>query len=228
MNSIFSCQSCKHAILENDSQKDCNLNLLETLPVVGELNGYYELGRVCLSKSEIPDVNLGYIFVLKDDSLVDLMFENIEKIKDKNPLWIGINSDFIGKSEIILNRLQSIISCKFNIISNYDPISDFDRLDQFMKNYKNGWTLVNVVGEEFNPDSKDVLQKYIIDNAGIAGLIKNNENINGWCFFNMIYKYLKGSIPEIEKDTEIITTDTFLEKIEKQQKSMIKNWGDIQ
>jgi len=228
MNSIFSCENCKSAVLDGDVQVGCKLNLSNSLKILGMSNGYYELGRVCLSKNSVPEIGLGYIFILKDEKDIDELFNSIESIRNKNPLWIGISSAIPNSINDLINKVKSLVSCHFNIIENYELVDDFSRLDQFIKNYKNGWTLVNVVGESFNPDAKEILHKYIVEDLKVAGLIKDEgETVNNCCFFNLIYKYLKGSAPIIENEEDIILK-TFFEKVEEAQPSMIKNWKDLQ
>jgi hypothetical protein len=229
MSSLFSCNTCKNAELTSGIQTGCSLNLSNSLKILGMTDGYYDLGRVCLSKNSKPEIGLGYLFILKEEKYIDELYKNIESIKDKNPLWIGVSSDISGQIDNIATKIKSLVSCKFNIVETYESlVDDFSRLDQFAKNYKNGWTLVNVAGESFKSDAKEILQKYIIDDLKVAGLVKDeaDESINNYCFFNIIYSFLKGSNPKIEEDGTIILKN-FLEKIEEAQPSMIKNWGDL-
>ena len=60
-----------------------------------------------------------------------------------------------------------------------------------------------------------------------AAVIKEDETINGCCFFNFIYKAVKGSDPIVDEANEIIYPKTFFEKIEESAPSMVKYWKDI-
>ena len=108
----------------------------------------------------------------------------------------------MANNEKIINILDGL-NIKYNIVCNYDKIADLYKLDQFIKNYKNGWTLVNVVGEYFNHNAKQV-------------------------YFNFIYRYVNGSRPDFNEEEQVYYTKSLYEKISAKDPSMIKTWKEIQ
>jgi len=227
--SIFSCEDCPNAIIQNDKQIGCAINLADSLGIEESDGKFFELGRVCLSKNDKPDVKLGYIFILKDKIEYESLLSNLLAIKSKNPIWIGISNGAEELSKQIIDFINTNIpNVKFNIITNYDNILDTECIDKFTKSLANGWTYVNIVGQYFNPSVKDLLQKFIIQDSQVACLIKDSDtdSLNNTCFFNFIYKYLKGSKPKVLED-DTIELKTFFEKVQEQQESMIFDWSAL-
>ena len=72
-----------------------------------------------------------------------------------------------------------------------------------------------------------MLDKYILDGNKI-GLIKHNdESINGMCFFNFIFKFLKGNKYELNEETKEVIFKTFEEKVIEKDPNMITTWEKI-
>lgn len=232
---ISSCQNCKHAEIDNNVQTGCAINKLSnfTESNSAELNnesGYYDLLKVCLFKNkELKDVKtpVGYIFILKDESKIELLKNNIENILDKNPIWIGIIHNLVNLADDIIDKF-SYISLPINIICNHNEITDVDSLDLFMKNYKNGWTIVNIVGEDFNTNLVTTLDFYLSTKTKPIALIKSSEDsVNEMCFYNFIYKFLKGSKLEVNSETQEIIDKSYEEKVAESSIDMIKTWKEI-
>jgi len=227
--SIFSCENCPNAIIQNDKQIGCAINLADSLGIEESDGKFFELSRVCLSKNDKPDVKLGYIFILKHKSEYENLLSNLLAIKSKNPIWIGISNRVEELSNNIIDFINTNIpNVKFNIIISYDDITDDECIDKFAKSLGNGWTYVNIVGQYFNPLAKDLLQKFIIQDFQIACLIRDSDanSLNNTCFFNFIYKYLKGSQPKVLED-DTIELKTFFEKVQEQRESMIFDWSKL-
>jgi hypothetical protein len=231
---IFNCQNCTHAELENEVQVGCQLGLLKAHNPVDINDGYFDLDRVCMSKSDsVSNIPFGYIFILKDISKKDQLISNIKLIKDTNPVWIGISCDFPELGEWITKELSVMMpDIKFNLVCHYNEIDDFAKLDRYKKDLKNAWTYVNIVGDYFNHNVKSDVTNFIIKKAGSAGIIKDNadekdENVNNLCFFNIFYTFLKGSIPEVDEENDLITIKTFYEKVYEKDPNMIKTWRDV-
>lgn len=229
MKKILSCQECRYEI-----ETGCSLGLIEKLGTVEDQNGNISLSKICMYKNkdvEEIDIKMGYVFILNDLNNLDILKSNIELIKDKNPIWIGISHNFPDKAKDIIDMLKSY-NLKFNTISNYDEIPDLYKLDQFKKNYKNGWTLINVVGEYFNHEAKSQVEKYILKDFKSAGIIKDNKDpndlsINNVCFFNLIYKFLKGNDPEIDENKEVVHYKSIFGKLFEQNAEMFKTWEEL-
>lgn len=232
IESPFTCEGCVHAIMNVD-QTGCSLNLLEQLDGQ-KFENYYILDRTCLVKNKDPesvDVKLGYLFILKNFEDLNILEQNILSIKDKKPLWIGVSSNDPSKNYQLV-KILDLAGCKYDIISNYEFLDDIYKLDQFMKNYKNGWTLVNVVGEPFDPQVKDKLQKFIFVDGKKAAIIRMTEDpdnieINGICYFNFIFKYLSGNKPEINDEEKVYYTKSFSHKVHDKDPAMIVKWSDL-
>lgn len=232
---IFSCENCKHADIKNQIQEGCNLHKLQSFidqdkaSFNPEIN-FYDLNRVCLSKNsdEIAlKTKVGYLFILNEESKFDVLKKNISLCLENNPIWIGVVHSSPDLNDDIIEYFKEV-PCLHNIICNYDLIDDIYKPDQYIKKYKNGWTIVNVVGEEFNKDLCLSLDAYLDSNQRPVGLIKDDgESINNLCFFNVIYKFLKGSKPEIDEETEEVTFATYEEKIMLMSPDMIKTWKEI-
>jgi hypothetical protein len=169
---------------------------------------------------------IGYIFILKDINQLETLKNNISKILHHDPNWIGICHNLVESTDDIIDEMR-YLQCKYNIVMNYNQIPDLYILDQFINNIKNGWTIVNIVGEEFNEDLYLKINK--VNNANIPiALIKNeSESINEMAYFNYIYKFLKGSKVEIDEETDIVRNMTYEEKIKEKSPDMIKTWEQI-
>lgn len=230
---LTNCQGCKHAVLVDNSQEGCALNLLESLGAQ-KIDSYYQADKVCMfnnkDESEV-DVKLGYIFILENFDDLNILKNNLSLISDKNPLWIGVSSNDPTKNTQIAELLDTV-GCKYNIISNFAAVDNIYKLDQFMKNYKNGWTLVNVVGQEFDFNVRDKLVNFVLKNNKRAALIKNSLDpedfsVNGICYFNFIYKYLNGSKAELNEEEGVYYTKSFSQKITEQSPEMIVAWSQL-
>lgn len=227
---IFSCENCSHAVLDNNKQIGCKLNILNKIShTYNENRQAYDLEKVCQYKDRDPEkvfLKVGYIFVLDDRDNIKYLKDNIEKIKDRNPIWIAVNNDFPELADDINECLMGL-NVPYNIISNYEKIAgDIYRLDQFMSNYINGWTMVNILGKEFNPNLIDILNEYVNQFNALAIAKHSCDSINGFTFFNMIFKFLKGSYPSI-LDDDTIVQKTFIEKVSEVSSTMIRDWREI-
>jgi hypothetical protein len=97
-----------------------------------------------------------------------------------------------------------------------------------MKNYKNGWTIVNVVGEDFDTNLINTLDFYLNTKTKPIALIKSGEDsVNEMCFYNFIYKFLKGSKLEVNSETQEIIDKSYEEKVAESSIDMIKTWKEI-
>lgn len=232
IESPLTCEGCIHAIVETE-QSGCAFNLLGMLNAQ-KFDKFYVLDRTCLVKNKTPedvDIKLGYLFILKDFKDLPLLESNILAIKDSNPLWIGVSTNDPTKNYQVAKILE-LAKCKYDIISNYGQIDDIYKLDQFIKVYKNGWTLVNIVGQDFDINAKDKLEWFILKDGRKAAIIKNSDNpddieINGICYFNFIYKYLNGSKPELNEEEKAYYTKSFAHKVYEKDPNMIVKWGDL-
>jgi hypothetical protein len=95
-----------------------------------------------------------------------------------------------------------------------------------MNSYKNGWTFVNIAGKELDTNLLNVLNGYVNDFNSLGLVTHDCDSINGFAFFNMIFKYLKGNYPSI-LDDETVVEKTFIEKIMETSPQMKKNWKDL-
>ena len=169
-------------------------------------------------------MRIGYILILKNPDNFSSLKNHLSAIKDSNPIWVGVINDFVEYHEEIIDILKTF-ACEFNVIYNLEKTPDIQKLDQFSK-YKNGWTVVRVAGEDV-VDNTDLLDKYILDGNKI-GLIKHNdESINGMCFFNFIFKFLKGNKYELNEETKEVIFKTFEEKVIEKDPNMITTWEKI-
>ena len=238
---MLSCNECKFASRSENIQTGCNLNKLEKFI---ELNAAsiqpednsYSLSRICMFKRsedwngdilEETQIKMGYIFIIKDKDSIQTFKDNIELIKDKNPLWIGVLHSFNSLNNEICNILDTL-QCKYNIVCQYTQDHDINKIDQFLPHMKAGWTLVNVVGEEFLVDAKNRLNYFINEQLGMAGIIKNEgDSLNGFCFFNIFFKFHKGSKIEYDQNENLYIYKSFEYKVKEKDENMVKLWGDI-
>lgn len=232
IQSPFTCEGCVHAIMDTD-QTGCKLNLLNALD--GEKSDkYYILDRTCLFKNKTPeevDVKLGYLFILEDFKNLPTLEANVLAIKDKNPIWIGVSTNDPSKTYQVA-KILDLAKCEYDIVANYVELDTIYRLDQFMKNYKNGWTLVNIVGQNFDLEAKDKLDKFVIRDNKKAAVIKNTSDpddiqINGICYYNFLFKYLNGNKPEVNDQDKAYYTKSFIHKVYEKDKNMIATWSAL-
>ena len=230
------CEGCKNALFDDCKQNGCKFNMLEKLG--GKINDeevYYSLSKICLyknKKEDEVDIKLGYIFILKDLHKVELLKYNISKIKSKSPLWIGISivsndlDVFASTRDDLVKLLHDI--CPHNIVINNEDYSDYYKLDQFLKYYKNGWTYVNEVGDYFRSEAKDILTDFILTKGKKAALISSDvEQINDICFYNYIYKYLNGNKMDFNEEVAKFYYKNFYDKVYEKDQKMILDWRDL-
>jgi hypothetical protein len=228
------CNSCFHVVLDDDNiQSGCSLHLLEKLNAyrATDNDSYYSLEKICLFKNkdkESVDVKIGYIFILNDTSLENELYKNIEKIKDDNPRWVAVILDTTDLNGAIKNNLDKL-GCKYNIVTNFKEVDSIYKIDQCIEFLQNGWTVVNIVGEELL-QPREKLSKFIFD-GNRAALIKKSKDpddiqINGIVFYNYIFKMLKGNLPELTEDGFYITK-SFAHKVHEKSPDMIISMEDI-
>ena len=234
-NYIFTCEGCAHAAISNNVQIGCNLNKLQSFidqekASINPTSNFYDLNRVCMSKNSIKEKNtkVGYLFILKEETKFPELINNISLCLKNNPVWIGVVHELPDLTDEIINSLKDL-PCLHNIICNFSSIDSLYIPDQLINKYKNGWTIVNIVGEKFDETLYDKLDNYIIANKKPIALIKNIDNsVNGMVFFNIIYKFLKGSKPDIDEETQDVTFRTYEHKIIEMSPDMIKTWEDLE
>lgn len=181
----------------------------------------------------IPDVKLGYIFISKSDNPLIGLFESFEKIKDKDPLWIGISNLNPEYNTAISLKIEEMMpNVQYNIISNFEEIEDLYKIDQFLKNYKNGWTIVNIIGQELDLLAKEKLHKAINEKLDKFCLVVEDKeaeipNVNNLLFFNFTYCFLKGNCPEYLEETNELVLKSILDKTREKGSDMIRNWSEL-
>lgn len=238
---MLSCHQCKFASRSGKIQTGCDLNKLEKFislnsAVMESNDDSYSLSRICMFKrsedwqgdiEQETKIKLGYIFIIKDKDSMQTFKDNIELIRDKNPLWIGVLHSFNSLNSEVCKILDTL-KCKYNVICQYTKDYDINRIDDFLPYMKAGWTLVNIVGEELLVDAKDKLNYFINDQLGMAGIIKNEgTSLNGFCFFNIFFKFYKGSKIEYSPDEDVYIYKNFEYKVKEKEENMVKLWGDI-
>jgi hypothetical protein len=241
--SIDSCKDCKFRVFENGVQNGCSLNKLEKLKSksISYNPEYYSLDRACIfkrnegwegdiEKETIP--RIGYLFIFKDKNKFNELKSNILKLN--NPYWIGVIHPFEDLQKDIIELTHNKTSNnKVNIICDFymdKAVNDIYLLDRFDKNYINAWTLVNIVGEEFNPDFIiSRLNNFINNELQTASIILNkfSHTINEMCFFNIYYKYYKGSFTVYNKETDAYISHNLLQKAVADNSSLVKDWSEI-
>ena len=169
-------------------------------------------------------MRIGYIFLLNDINNLESLKEQLLSIEHSNPIWVGVITEFEECYDQIIDILNKY-NFSFNVVYNIEKIPDIHKLDQF-SNYKNGWTIVRIAGENIIDDEK-LLDKYISDGNKIAIIKGSDQSINGMCFFNFIYKYLKGSKYEVDPETDEVIFRTFEEKVLEKDPNMITTWDKL-
>jgi hypothetical protein len=169
---------------------------------------------------------IGYVFILNDPNLISELKENVSTVISRNPMWIGITNNDEEANQDIIDFMQAF-NVPFDIMYNLEDIPDVLKLDQYMSHYKNGWTLVNIVGEDFSIDKYDYVEAIFNSIAPVALVRDESESINNMCFFNIVYKFLHGSKCKMEEETEELVCELFEERVAATQPTMIKTWKDI-
>lgn len=230
ISELKTCNNCKHAAINNDIQVGCNINIADRLGFDQTESAYYDLKNICLFKNkekEDVDISMGYIFVSQQNTTFEDIKQCIDKVLNNNPMWIGVYCYSVDIKDACTSYLNSL-QIKYNILLAFSDTSDFDKLDKFIKNYLNGWTHVHVVGQEFKESSKELLfQKILIENYKIGLILENKDSINNMCYFNMIYKFLKGSKLIQDENSGEIIDKTFYEKLKEKSENMIYTWSDL-
>jgi hypothetical protein len=242
LTNLDNCKECKFAIMGAEGQSDCSLGKLNFLksPVQPIDFSYFNLSRICIFKrSEKWDGDIqketapkvGYIFILKDRDKLNELKENILKVK--NCIWVGVYHPFEDlQKEIIEFTAKSLDHSRINIVCNFSGVdgNDLYKLDKFEKNYINGWTIVNIVGEEFDVEKlSNTLDSFVNNKMGRASIIynKDSNSINELCFFNIYYKFYKGSHSSLDTVLDKVIHQTVIEKALQENSQLVKDWSDI-
>ena len=241
MSKVDSCKECKFALLDdNHVQYGCSLNKSNILRCNHDTAGYYDLQRLCIfkrAKDWDGDIEaetaprVGYLFILKNKDDMSKLRENLTKVK--NAIWLGVSHFYPElQKELIELSHQVTGHNKVNVICNFSELNknEYYQIDNFDKNFVNGWTIVNIVGEDFNPETLlSKLKTYINDQLNVAGVFlnKDSNSLNNMCFFNIYYKYYKGSRPVINPNTDKICYDNFIQKILSDRKQLVKHWEEL-
>ena len=238
---MLTCSGCKFASRSDKIQTGCELYKLDKFIELNNArmeSGHdsYSLSRICMFHrpdnwngdiNKETQVKLGYIFIIKDKNDIDIFKNNIDLIKNKDPLWIGVLHSFNSINNELCEILNNV-KCKYNIVCQYTKDFDINRIDQFLPYMKAGWTLVNIVGEPFLAEAKEKLNHFINYELGMAGIIKyNNESLNGFCFFNIFFKFYKGSKIQYNEIDDTYEYKNFEYKVQEQNSDMIKLWENI-
>lgn len=235
-----SCKDCKFVKVDESGQFGCEQNKLEKFisqnaATKGD-DGWYNLNRLCMFKrfidwdgsiEEETEIKMGYIFILNRESNFDELLNNINQIKDKKPLWIGVICTSHQPRKDIIELLGSI-GCKYNIITDYIEKQNWFYIDPFVKHIKNGWTLVNIVGEEFISDAKEKIHQAINEDLKVVGLVTPKEDsLNGICFFNIFFKFHNGSLPAFDEESDSYIIESFENKMRRKNAEFVKEWGEL-
>ena len=168
-------------------------------------------------------IPMSYVFILNDINKENVLYDNIMRIMDHEPKWIGVFHSFSEINDKILNFLSKL-EIKHNVVLSYSKIDDLSIVDKFIKNYPNSWNLMNVVGEELLLDAREKIT--FLTNNHSALLIKNSS-INGMAFQTYVYKTLNGNlINEEDIGLEIYSYESKLIKKYNGQK-FIKTWEEV-
>lgn len=235
-----SCKGCKFAIVDESKQIGCEQHKLEKFIAQGvakiDDDRWYSIDRLCMFKrfvdwdGSIEDetqIKMGYIFILNRESSFDELIQNINAIKDKEPLWIGVICTSYQPKKDIIDILNSI-GCKYNIITDYIEKQDWFYIDPFIKHIKNGWTLVNIVGKEFISDAKERMHKAINEDLKAIGLVTPAEDsLNGICFFNIFFKFHNGSVPNFDEESNSYIVESFENKMRRKSAEFVEEWGNL-
>lgn len=161
---------------------------------------------------------ISYIFIIKKEcKLLDLI-ALLTQVK-REAVWIGVSS--IPECENELRYTLDECGVKYNLVVNAEDFSDYYKIDQFIPSLKNGWTYVHEVGQSFRTDVHSKVKKFI-ESGGKFGLIADDhEATTDICFYNLIYKMLRGNKPELDQMIN------FYDKVEREDESMVKKWEEI-
>ena len=235
----MNCKGCKFAIINHEMQIGCEQNKVHKFVSKNKAklneNNFFDIDSVCIFKRSSDwngdleretEVRMSYVFILKDSNTNEL-FNNLSLIKDQNPVMVYVISKIVNDKLNIINKLKEL-NCKYRYIEDYSEQSDRFLLDKMHKDIKTGWTSVNIVGEYFNPNVKKDIHKLINEELEAIGLILPEEDtVNNLCFFNIFFKYHKGSQPYYDESLDAYIIESFENKMLKHNKNMIKHWSDL-
>lgn len=236
------CEGCKFAVLENGTQVGCAINKLERFKKSGQailkkLSYTYNLSRVCIYKRQEEwegdieaetALRMGYIFILKDFDKLSILGESLRKVKPLNPTWIGIVHTCVANHKEVIEEMNAVGNKYFNVVMQLSQTQDFDKIDSFYKNIPQGWTLVNIVGEELKIDAKSTIEKEVNDNLKAISAVKfSDDTVNGVCINNFFYRMLGGSFPIVDEENQTIFYKSILEKITEAHPDGVYTWSEL-
>lgn len=161
---------------------------------------------------------ISYIFILRNENGIESLLSLVNKVSEE-AVWIGVST--VPECESFARRTLDESGVKYNLIINTEEFSDYYKIDQFLPYLKNGWTYVHDIGQTFRDDVHSKIKKFIEDGGKFALVSDEHEAINDICFYNLIYKMLRGNKPE---PSQMIN---FYDKIEREDETMIKKWSDL-
>lgn len=161
---------------------------------------------------------IGYIFILKTVNEISKFSFLLNKVSQE-AVWIGVSAT--PECEHALRATLGECGIKYNLVINTEEFSDYYKIDQFLPHIKNGWTYVHEVGQPFRDDVNRKVKKFIEIGGKFALISDECEAINDTCFYNLIYKMLRGNRPE---PNQIIN---FYDKVGREDQSMIRKWSEL-
>ena len=235
------CEGCKFITVENGTQTGCAINKLDRFKKLANatLNSLniYEFSRVCIYKRNNEwegDIQaetatpMSYIFILKDFEKLNILAESLKKVKVLNPVWIGIIHTCTANHKEVIEEMNAVGNRIFNVIMQLNETADFDKIDAFYKNIPQGWTLINIVGEELRINALNEISEAINENLKTVAVVKNtNESINGLCFNNFFYRALHGSFPIIDEPNQTMYYKNIIEKVQEAFPDGVYTWEDL-
>lgn len=153
----------------------------------------------------MDDININYIFILHSEFDIEKLYYNISLVQKQNPKWIGVvvNSDFPESRLVDVSYQLNKYGISFDVSKSLIAQTDEELVDTFYYNIpKNGWTVINIVGEYLNLTAKTIIEKYISnDRISLLYIHNDSKSINNVCFSNFIYDNLGGYCYPDENNT---------------------------
>lgn len=223
---MFTCKDCDYCIVNDSRQVGCSKFQLGEC--VAE-DDFIELEYPCRDKTikgEIIDLaKLGYIYIIDNNTteVKDRIINHIRTIKD--PLYIYISLLGTNNAQEYKDVLDGE-DVKYILDIRHEETNNYYQIDELSKKFKLGWSYININGEDLMIDAKEFLTDLVYDNENMVMICDKDGSLNNSIINNFVYKFIKGSKPDLDDNGIIIDHKTFIDKITSMAPHLIRYWED--
>ena len=187
-------------------------------------DGLSEKEKENKSESVMSEIcpRVGFFVLLETDkeNAVEKFKYTLEDIKSQTygtPRYIVVVNDKVEYNEEIYSILASSFDfeeTEYHVVQlEYDPKSEWHKLDPAFIHAKNGWICVTSSGASVDRDLIWKIHKRINIDMKKLVVVQPYQDMNGMIFQSALFKFVNGNRTKLYQD-EMIDSRSFLEKVE--------------